>query len=101
MSNRIYYIAVPVEEELPPIGSTVTVLISDRIQVQAHLRDHLPQYNKFKFAAVKGFNDTEPDYAWWTLAGRVGSRVEAHKKCVTHWLKQVPEAELINHFRFK
>jgi len=71
--QKIFFEAVPVEQELPPYPQIVTILLDGRIEMTAQIRP--------------GENGPE----WWTLGMQDAKPLESNNKCVTHWLKRVEE----------
>ena len=64
--------AIKVEDELPEYPQIVTVLLDGRLQMMAQIRP----------------SGTGP--VWWSLGGPNAYMIEEKKKCVTHWLKEIP-----------
>lgn len=67
------FLAIKVEDELPPYPQIVVVLIDGRIPMMAQIR---PSGNG-------------PE--WWTLGMANATKIEEKKKCVSHWLKPVKD----------
>jgi hypothetical protein len=76
MEQEIYYRAVPVEEDLPPVPQIVTVLIDGRIEMQAQIRP----------------TDKPGQKEWWSL-GMANAKPLTK---VTHWLQRISMEELVN-----
>ena len=92
MNNKKYdkvYVAIKVEDDLPPLPQIVTVLIDGRIPMMAQIRP----------------SENGPE--WWTLGMATATKIEEKKKCVTHWLKPVEnvfvltEQEYMDNYRLK
>ena len=69
MEEQRVFIPVSAEDELPPFPQIVIVLIDGRIPMMAQIRP------------------SENGHEWWTLGMNQAHKIEANKKCVTHWLK--------------
>lgn len=76
MENKKFdkvYVAIKVEDDLPPFPQIVPVLLDGRIPMMAQIRP----------------SENGPE--WWTLGMANATRIEEKKKCVTHWLKPLEE----------
>lgn len=68
---ELAFLAVKVEDELPPYPQIVVILIDGRIPMMAQIRP----------------SDNGPE--WWSLGMSTAHKIEENKKCVTHWLKPI------------
>jgi|SRR6185295_4271626 len=80
------FVAVDVNERLPDFATIHFILVGGRIPMMAQYR---PKVNEsLDWSNKKAIENQVLEGEWWTLGMSQATRIEEHKKCVTHWLEE-------------